>query len=216
VPNNNIQHLKERLLEAIDAEATLRAFSFAGRPFIVAGVEASQMTLRHFLTLELAKNPYIIGGSIEPEHALQVLHTVAVDPDLETFFDRVKPDVLLPEMRQYIADTFLDAPSGGGKSSSLPYASSAATYIHIFAREYGWGVNEILEMPVAQLFQLLRLIQRSKSSSAIMFNKRSDPARKELLLAMHKESEEQAKEVEETPQENVKSRARFSWMKRKD
>jgi hypothetical protein len=171
---------RTELLKAVEDAARLdqevRAYTFVGIPHVVAGVEVQAMTGVHFNILFQAKNPYIIGGKTSPADAALLLWVVSpgFSPNLKArrkFIERLNQDTLCSDVSSYIADMFMDAPSGGGTSAE-PVADTLAWTVHRIAAAYGWDDSVILAKPLPRLYQYLRLICLDKNPKATFHSKR--------------------------------------------
>jgi hypothetical protein len=180
--------LIQRINEAYDAEEALRDYAFMGIPHIVAGVEVNAMRLPHLAILSQAKNRYICGGQPTELDALQLLWVVSVAREAgelkSSFTAKVDKDRLLIETTEYINDVFLDHQPGAGNSA--PIAASSAYIIHRIATAYGWTKEQIEAEPLPILYQLLKLIRLDLNPKAILFNRRSDKARGDLIRELNR------------------------------
>ena len=70
------------------------------------------------------------------------------------------PKQMSDELTRFLADTFEDAPKGGGQSASSAIAGGPA-YIAdtLAAGGYHFTLQQMMDMPLVQLFQLLRLVR---------------------------------------------------------
>ena len=153
----------------------------------IGGREFLPLTIRHYLALDAVDSPFIRGGKMPtPEQLCQFLWIIA--PEFTTdsgamlnFANQVGAwpafDARVKECYDMIENTFMDAPQGSGVDSGPSYVSWVASIIDVLASEYGWKPFEIVEMPLRQIFQLMRAMRKRHDPKAVMFNMLSDRAR---------------------------------------
>lgn len=175
--------------EAAERQEQLRDGAFLNLPLVICGFPCEPMTARHFAILIHARSPFVVGGFPLPENVAQFLwvlnprfdYTATVERD--AFIEccsELDYDNAVQEIRQYIDDCFMDSPanSGGGGES---FNSWLASLVDTLAREYGWREREILDLPLASLFQYVRLIVARHDSKSPQFNKLTDAAKNRWL-----------------------------------
>jgi hypothetical protein len=170
--------------DALRKEAAVRRGAFVHNRDTVAGVAVRQMTVGDMLWLEELRNGFFCPFRFETKAELvgHAAHLVwwlsdAPKPDpykgsgaslLATFArERMlarlaqRQDELVKGVERYLADTFMDAPKGSGTSFSAPHAAMPASIADILAAGgYSFTAEQILEMPLIQLWQLVRLAKR--------------------------------------------------------
>jgi hypothetical protein len=84
----------------------------------------------------------------------------------------------------------MDAPPSGD-STRPPFTSFVATYIDILATEYGWSRDAVLDLPLAQLYQLVREAlphyAARKRVKIALINRKSDKVKSNWLNASTKQ-----------------------------
>lgn len=87
---------------------------------------------------------------------------------------------LLSGIREYIDDTFLDAPpSGSGRTTD--YVNLAATCVDLFGENYGWPESAVINMSLMKLYQVLRAYMIRTQKHPVLFNRHSDRVRGDAL-----------------------------------
>ena len=178
------------LREAIQREGRIRDTAFLDGLEIVCGVEVTPMCLRRLIWLEQAHNGLIVPWRWDSEeellaHALQVLYfsrpnfTPPKTPKYsfwrsfrdgiaqQAFFRKTlrsaANDVIIKEIEEWLSDSFMDSPAGGGSSEiqGPSYASYPAYIVDKFA-EAGlpFTYEEIMTMPLRRLWQHWRVAAR--------------------------------------------------------
>ena len=172
--------------EALQRERHLRDTAFLGGFEIVCGVEVKPLSLRTLLLLEFAGNGYVNPCYFDNDnealaHALQVIYFCQpsfkapqtpkyhfwsewIDAIKQNWFLRKitkgkKADVLLSEIKDWIADAFMDAPSGQATGyQKQSYASYPAYVLDLFG-EAGlmFSEDQIMDMPLKKLWQHWRV-----------------------------------------------------------
>jgi hypothetical protein len=178
--------------EAVEAaemeEESLRDFAYTGWPESICGAEVKQFTPRHFLLLCSIKSPFLCGGDPSPEDVGLFLWVVSPEfkPfDLEARARFLESIITLPyaesvqEIRAYIDRARFDRPSGGSGSTAV--ASFFASLVHVFASEYGWSRDQVLDSPMAALYQELRMIIRDHDPRRPFPNRISDAVKQSVI-----------------------------------
>lgn len=203
---SDIPGLDEAVAEAQQQEAAIRNFAMEDTTVEVAGVECRQMTLRHLLYLSLSRSPFICGGAATPEAIIHFFWIVSpqfvavrCNADREAAFQARASFIAelvarnLPfsstaaAIAALIDDALLDSPASSG-SRSTPISSFAASMVHEFASAYRWQHDEVLDSPIARLYQYLRHIIISDYAAKGLrpppfFNSRSDKVRRKFVNA---------------------------------
>lgn len=176
------------LREAIKREARVRDTAFLDGHEIVCGVEIVPLSLRRLIWLEQAHNGLVVPWKWDSDaelfsHAVSFLYFLRPDyrppfSPKETFwqsfrsgwkeqlflgrFNKTDRKAMIDEINDWIADSFMDAPSGGGNEvTPASYASYPVYLIDLFA-EAGltFTYSEIMDMPLARLWQFWRIASR--------------------------------------------------------
>ncbi len=171
--------------EAVNREQLERAFAFMPEPMPICGVRVRHMTARHQFILEQCANRFVCGGVARPIDVAFFLWVLSP----EYCHDERKRDAFIREkcaaavsvewlgeatrtIRERVQGTFADWPGGGG-GENKQYVAMAAYIVDLFATEYGWSAETVMEAPLAMLAQLMRRIQMRKNPKIPLFN-RSD------------------------------------------
>lgn len=92
---------------------------------------------------------------------------------------------VLAGIRDYVGAAFADAPGNAETKQDAPYASTAAQMIDAFADAYGWLPETVLEMPLAQLWQLRNCISARTEKNPVFFNREIDEFNRNRLRSQH-------------------------------
>ena len=181
--------------EAIRKENESRDLAFLNLPQSVCGIDIGPFTLRKYILLEGIGNPFVCGGNILPAHVAQFLWILSPGwvagngSERDTFTRKVsliKYSRAVKEIMELCEVTFQDSPSYRGAGFSVRIVSGAASYVDILASEYGWSENTVLDMPIARLFQYVRLIQKRHDPKRTFINP-SDKVRGKWLAEVNAE-----------------------------
>lgn len=188
--------------EAVALEQSNRELAFIDLPIPLCGVTVNQMTPKHLLLLSGCENRFITGGYPR-------------EGDLETFLWIISTDYrtgqkemvswvrkrlkhldkreAYKDISAYIERTFQDAPASNGVQQKQ-YTASVAFLVDLFGVEYGWTDTQVLNCPIARLYQLVKQIHMRRDPKAPRFNK-SDAFISKML--QQRNAEAQAKAAEE-------------------
>ena len=176
------------LREAIKRESRIRDAAFLDGLMVVCGVEIVPLSLRRLIWLEQAHNGFVVPWKWESAdetfaHAVQLLYFLrpgfsAPRSPVESFCQsfrsgwseqmfarrmaRKERSAIIQEISEYIAECFMDAPTGGGSEIMPPSYVSYPVYIIDLFAEAGltFGYSEIMDMPLARLWQMHRIASR--------------------------------------------------------
>jgi hypothetical protein len=152
-------------------------------------VEVRLLTLRMFVQLLAVRSPFVAGGSVRPEHLVQLLWRMspkykADDKAARTeFIESIAPIFVVSvfpravrTISRFIDRMLLDKPPvrEGAGVSAKPDASFAAGLVHLIASNYGWSQDDILDTPMPVLFQFIRKLQREMDPELETFNPLTD------------------------------------------
>jgi len=154
-------------------------------------LEVRQLTLRMFIELCAVRSPFIVGGPIRPEHVAQVLWRISRDYELRSSKPRgeirkafvasiadISYKGSVRAINRYMDRMLIDKPPHSSRGNDAKADTSfAAAMIHGLAKSYGWSPDQILDLPMPQLFQYLRNIQRSADPDICLWN----PIRERLV-----------------------------------
>ena len=137
----------------------------------ICGIEVLPMTPIHHMSLRVANSPFVCGGEIGPAAVLNFLWCIS--PKYNTsrlwrvlFFrslrlrwnrTRETLDDIILGIYGYMDEVWQDCPPKplNGKGSVKDHYSLAVEYCHKLCPKYG-TVNDVLNMPYKQIFQLLK------------------------------------------------------------
>lgn len=185
------------LREAVARERFIRDTSFLDLTKRIGRFEVKQMTLGHYVTLSTLRNPLIamqVPDDYELAYFLWLLSPEwRPGSDPKRFYKRcwflkpARPPLirsLIPfakrkherrkeELAQtisaailFVCDSFCDCPSSAGPEKPQ-YYSTAAAWIDLIAREYGWSARDILDTPMRCLFQYHKAIIKHNSNDPL-------------------------------------------------
>lgn len=189
------------LREAVQRETNVRenAFLLGTIPERVAGFEVKPLSLTLYLLLEKIRSPFLLTGpsadKITPSpdataNALWILsanHRLSIGSAWNVFrskfsrwlfFRRVGRSnyaAVVKGLRAYMEESTMDIPRGdGGPAGRIATTSYIAGLVDIFAVEYGWTRERVMDEPFKCLWQYQRRIRKRKDPKAVEFNKLSD------------------------------------------
>ncbi|MDB6026301.1 MAG: hypothetical protein JWM68_2524 [Verrucomicrobiales bacterium] len=178
--------------EAANEEQFIRSAAFLPVTESICGIEVLPLTLAHFTMLEIARNPFVVGGNPVPEDIASFLWAVSPRYKPNAPFRRwwfvadlrdLDAEKVTAGIEAYMEDAFLDSPGGGKSDDALPTSSYAASLVDIIASEYCWSRSDILKMPFKEVFQYIKRMQKRANPKAPLFNKKSDKVKSEFLQA---------------------------------
>lgn len=167
--------------EASRKQSAIRDSVWLDSAPVIAGIQCDPLTVRKFAMLSEGGSPFVCGGAIFPEHVAQFLWVMSQ----EFCFDLARRDAFIKRIaafdyeatRAAIADycetAFFDA-SRNESEGKEPVASFMAQLVDRLASEYGWLPADVLDMPMGQVLQLLRLIQLRHDPKAPVGNRLTD------------------------------------------
>jgi len=149
----------------------------------ICGIDVKPFTARHDLILGWngARSPFL-GGPLPtngPELSIAIgTFLWVVSPAYGSSSSRKlmflrgvrRLDVkkAVTQIRNYVAAAYADAP-GSGDSNDQQFYSWFATAAALFGAEFGWTRDDVIDMPLRQMFQLLKVISRRKNPTCILF-----------------------------------------------
>ena len=165
--------------EAVNEETQNRELAFFSSPLPVAGVSVRHYSARHHLLLIGCDNHFLTGGIIRSEDIAMFLwfvspEYVAGNQKLRSRFIRRNVRGLPYAETKRAIETYLSlqdwpASTPGGKKHR-DHVASVAFIVDRLALEYGWSDEMILEMPLARVFQYLRIMTMRADPKALMFS----------------------------------------------
>ena len=161
----------------------------------IAGLKVQPLTLRLLILLDQVGSVFVTGkwrSLLEDNIGVElrkflwlVSFEFSTDDDksrrkfIKTV-DGLDSAEVINEIREYIDTAFTDAP-GGSSRDDTPHASMAAETVDLFAKEYGWGPDTILNLSMAQLWQYRNCISARTEKNPIHFNRELDQYQKEFM-----------------------------------
>lgn len=188
-----------RVVEAVLHERFVRDAAFLGVPETVAGFELKPFSLRHYLTLRIARNPILFGVDPMPGDLAQFLWTCAVEysphasdrkrfmkrcrrfvPPAPQFFEtrrwRRRFNRSLLELakcakaaRGYYDEAMMDKPGIAPKSARHADYYSEVAF-WLSLFEYRYTPEQVLDMPMKVLWQCLNEARERKEKKPTLFN----------------------------------------------
>ncbi len=167
--------------EASRKQSAIRDAVWLDTAPVIAGIQCDALTVRKFALLSDGQSPFVCGGPIFPEHVAQFLWVMSQEFCLDLakrdeFVKRISAldyEVTRAAIADYCETVFFDA-SRNDADSKEPVASFMAQLVDRLASEYGWLPDTVLEMPMAQVLQLLRLVQLRHDPKAAVGNRLTD------------------------------------------
>jgi len=203
---------------AVERQDLVRDAAFLGVPETLCGITVAPMTFRHLLWLQMIRSPFIGASSLQEDTAhLDVaafFKTLApgdrpsfmntftritrIDANLKQFMaavGKLKLPAAVVGIRDFVQETFMDAP-GGGESNEASYYSIGAALTHRLCAAYA-GLNPnpmvypgALDVPLKAGFQLIKCLKRDENPKAILFNGLSDKAKARWINQQNQPAED--------------------------
>lgn len=158
-------------VDAVKRENDVRDAAMLNLNTRICGVEIKQMTLRHWIILDGIDSPLICGINPEPVDVIKFLWVLSPEfriksPLRQFLFSRrhqkVKYGDAVVAIRKFVEETFQDRPPNSGDDKwTPPQASFAASIIYSIASKFHWTRESILDMPIKEIFQHMKLIRMS-------------------------------------------------------
>jgi hypothetical protein len=189
--------------DALRQEREARDYAFLDLPRSICGIDVAPLTVRQLLARLALRCPFVADLPAEvimqfPDPAgeigafiwhVSIARARCLGRPLAEYRARqafckhlafVSGEDAIAGIKDYLKITFLDAPGSGGKTY-IPTASIAATLVDIFATDYGWNDDRILDSALVKLYQLLRERSLRLNPKAVLHNRLSDKVRGEYL-----------------------------------
>lgn len=170
-------------LEAVNREQTVRELAFLPVPLPICGVPIRHMNMRHYMLLQGCGNRFVCGGRpgpadvlgflwfLSPEYSTQAGAREKFAKDYAKAW-RSRFSELCGGIVEYLDGVFQDSPASDG-TKSKSFTAAAAGMVDTLASQYGWRDEDILEMPIARIFQYYKRIEARLNPKKPQFN-RSD------------------------------------------
>lgn len=170
------------LAAALHLEQERRQLAFCDTLLPIGRAWAKQFTAAHWVALGLIGSPFLGGNRFTPFSRPAVLEFLwIVSPDYVAGsrlralwfwlrnFSAVQP-ATARAIFDYLDAAFQDMPSCTASADRRSYYAGVASLVDLFAREYGWGDNQIMHTPLARLYQYFRCVDKHHNPRAIMHN----------------------------------------------
>lgn len=177
--------------EAIAREETLRNAAFLDSPETLCGFRVAPFNLLHLAALQIAGNPFICGGDLQPWHVAQFLWVVREPvPGRPGWRQRrfirkcrrlrfVESVGQIAEWVDLAFEDTIGRGCGAEAHEARPYVAAAGIVDRI-ASEYGWSEQDILKTPLKRLLAYQRAIAIRNDPEKIVLS-RSDDILPELV-----------------------------------
>tara|TARA_R110002167_G_scaffold61670_3_gene174183 strand:- start:187 stop:798 length:612 start_codon:yes stop_codon:yes gene_type:complete len=184
---------RERIATATDLDRSRRVDAWLNLPSKICGVIVYPITVRKMLILESCDSPVLKGESIEGKDARVFLWVCSQEFELcpkkaKAFQGKIKLDETLgDDLQAFLDDTFkLSAGDDSARNDAEHFASAL---FDLVGGEYGWTIDNMMDMPMAQMLQLVasitRRFQMKSGASTISFNPEVDRIKAEYLTRMN-------------------------------
>jgi hypothetical protein len=180
--------------ESIRRERELRDKAFLDLEEFICGVPVKPFCLRHLRVLDQLKNGFVVPFIFERPsekvaHALQFLwicgrHYRIPKNTMEFLFmrwrrrrfirrtARLNSGEMFAGIQSYVSDAFFDSPSSNSKGEYVP--SYASYLVHVVDSLYAAGhplsEAQIMDMPLARVFQYLRVARKRLYPESALVN----------------------------------------------
>ena len=178
--------------DALRRESDIRRQAFTSARHSIAGVRVRPLTLRDMSLLEEMRNGFFCPWRFDDDaeylgHCVQLVWWLSDCPkpsmERERAFPflvavrrakliasmlRVPAETLARDVRRYLSGMFMDSPRGSDTSARQPLAATPAyVFDTLSAAGYPLTLSDVMDMPLTQLWQLLRLAQQRLYGAAI-------------------------------------------------
>jgi len=179
--------------EAVAYESEKRQEAWLGLEPDLCGLPVAPLTLRKILYLNLAGNPFITGeGQATTYHVAEFLWVVSQTfqpahlKARKRFFRRIRKmeiPLAIEGIDDYLAAAFFDSdPGADTPQRSAPKVDWISNCIHLFASNYGWSAERVLDLPYRQITQLNRCLRaQDPDTYKTLWNPHSDAVSAEWL-----------------------------------
>ena len=168
--------------EAAKDEKNARELSFLAKTLPVAGIEVNHLTPRLWLMLSHMECAFVTGEAPQAEDVARFfwlcspLYKRDAAARAEYVQNVVSPLMYLETCREiyrYLETVFIDAPPSAGSGDGRAYWAPVASLVHFMADAYGWDDEQILDKPLARIFQYAKILRHRRNPREPKFN-RSD------------------------------------------
>lgn len=184
------EQYRPKIAEARERDRRDVQRSLVSIPDLVGRAWVVPMTLERLIVLESIEHPFLKGDYATRDDVLNFLwimspEFVGGNPKATKrffrrfWFRRIDEDSL----RDYLAEEFANEKQTSGK---VPDANWVAHLVDVFAHEYGWAENEILNIPIKRLFRYADAIVARHGENKVSFSPQADKLKHEYLKEMEK------------------------------
>lgn len=192
--------IKNEVDKAILRERSMRDVAFLDFPVRIAGCWCRMMTYRDYMTLCALDNPFVVNsGAPTVDSVLEFIWQVSTANvkgasgirkwlAMRRFAKsimNIRFGEIVDQIENYVEETFIDTKQSSARNERERY-SFMASVVDVFASEYGWSDERILDIPIRRVTQYLRRIQLRYDPKAPMFNKISDQAIQKYVDSLSK------------------------------
>jgi hypothetical protein len=158
--------------EAAEEFSREQVLAFAGIEPDISGISVRPFTPRMFVDLEIGKNALFGHGPLTPQSVAVFLWRISFAYErgnqekrtqFLSFVAYLPWEETVEECLAYVSRAWLatpDWPSGTGPKSAGVWP---ARLVHMFASEYGWGEDYILDLPFRRLWQYANRVLEAHS-----------------------------------------------------
>lgn len=142
------------------------------------GIEILNMNLRHLMMLDGIETPFLKGGNIADTDVALFLWIVSKEfcfdeKKQKEFFKKVVKIRNLSAInwiKEYLQKTFIDSDTMKQGEKGQVYFISY--FVDMFAKEYNWDLEKIMNLPLRIAFQLITAInERNAKASGNTYNR---------------------------------------------
>lgn len=137
------------------------------------GLEINNMNLYHLMMLDGIESPFLKGGEIKDTDIALFLWIVSKNYSdnnkhkQKEFFKKVTKIKNIPAInwiKTYLKKTFIDSDTMNRGDKGQVYFISY--FIDLFAREYSWNYEQIMQLPLRVAFQLITAVNERNAKKA--------------------------------------------------
>jgi len=156
----------EDIEKALEQSKVYESEAWLNQNTSICGIEIRQMTLYDFYVLDgvespfLSKKEYTVGDIAVFLWILSTKHSrdAAAKQKFAEEIHEIKILEAEKGILEYIDATFNDADTLVEQKKDRAFAPFIAYQIDLYAKEYGWTIEQIMQIPLRQLFQLNTVI----------------------------------------------------------
>lgn len=170
---SDIPGFQEEAKLAFERQQSIRERSVYGVPEKLAGFEVKFITLKTYSLLRWSENAFVGSGIPSLEDGISFIWLHSVDWVESKGFNKIVSYLRrrkiarklkskhLIEINDWISEQFQDLSDGGESKGEAepPLTSEILHLVALLAREFHWTEEQIINMPIARLWQYRRLIK---------------------------------------------------------